>query len=262
MDISTLRRIGKRLRAEVPPLVWELYGSAPLGKGASGDKTYPIDRKAEEIVFEEIERLKVPVTLVSEEYGWKDIRGGGQRLLIDPIDGSKNALSGLPFFSTSIALVDGNRLGDTLLGYIINLVNGDEFWAFRGSGSFFNERPIKTQQDDEIRVIAYEAQMPKRDIPRISPLLYLSMRTRCLGSTALDMALLAQGSISIFVTPAPSRSFDFAAGWLLVREAGGIVTDLEGRELDEIEIGVNKTAPLLASGNVELHKKAIATLKS
>lgn len=262
MNITNLRTIGKRLRQEIPPLVWKLHGSSPIGKGASGDMTYPIDKRAEEIVFEEIEKLDKPVTLVSEEYGFKDIKGGGPKLLIDPIDGSKNALSGIPFFSTSIAVVEGKTINHTLIGYVINLVNGDEFWAVKDGGSFFNGTSIKTQQDEGFNVIAYEAQTPKADIPKIIPLLSMFRRTRCLGSTALDMALLAQGAVSMFITPVPSRSFDFASGYLLIKEAGGIITDLEGKEINKTPTGIEKASPLLASGNEKLHRKALEVLKT
>ncbi len=261
MDITKLRTIGKRLRQEIPPLIWKLHGSAPIATGASGDKTYPIDKKAEEIVFEEIEKLNKSVTLVSEEYGFKDIKGGGPKLLIDPIDGSKNALSGIPFFSTSIAIIDGDTINHTSIGYVINLINGDEFWAVKDGGSFFNGTRTKTQQDEGFNVIAYEAQTPKVDIPRIIPLLSLFQRTRCLGSTALDMALLAQGAVSMFITPTPSRSFDFASGYLLIKEAGGIITDLKGKEINKTPIGIEKASPLLASGNEKLHLKALKALR-
>ncbi|MBI4687420.1 MAG: hypothetical protein HY756_06530 [Nitrospirae bacterium] len=260
MNIETLRTIGQRLKREIPPLIWKFHGSEPLGKGASGDKTYPVDKRAEEIIFEEVEKLKMPLTIISEEYGLKDFFGGGARLLIDPIDGSKNAVSGLPLFSTAIAVVDGDTVGHTTIGYVINLINGDEFWAVKGGGSFFNEGRIRTQQDEALNVILYEAQTPKVDIPKIMPLLSLFRRTRCLGSTAIDMALLAQGAVSMFVTPSPSRSFDFAAGYLLIKEAGGIVTDLDGRELDNVKIGVERVSPLLSSANEGLHEKAIKTL--
>ncbi|MBI4654886.1 MAG: hypothetical protein HY752_07850 [Nitrospirae bacterium] len=261
MTIADLRKIGKRLREEIPPLVWKFHRSAPVGTGASGDKTYPIDKRAEEIIFEEIEKLKEPVTLISEEYGFKDIRGGGTKALIDPIDGSKNALSGLPLFSTSIAVVEGDTIEHTIIGYVINLINGDEYWAVKGGGSFFNGLPIKTQDDEVFYVIAYEAQTPKIDIPKILPLLSLFRRARCFGSTALDMAFLSQGAISVFVTPTPSRSFDFGAGYLLIKEAGGVVTDLKGKELDKIQVGLEKASPLLASANEGLHKKALEVLR-
>ena len=261
MTITQLRNIGKRLRQEIPSFLEEFPESSPIGKGASGDLTYPVDKKAEDIIFEEVEKLHIPLTLVSEEFGFKDLKGGGDRLLIDPIDGSKNALSGVPVFSTSIALVDGETLEKTKIGYIVNLVNGDEFWAIRGEGSFFNGRPVRTQQDEEFRVIAYEAQTPRVDIPKILSLLSLFRRARCLGSTAIDMALLAKGSVSMFVTPTLSRSFDFAAGYLLVREAGGIISNLRGEEINKIPVGIKRSTPILASANEKLHRKALDVLR-
>jgi myo-inositol-1(or 4)-monophosphatase len=260
MDINDIRRIGERLKREISSHLEELRSGAPIGKGAGGDTTHPIDKRAEDIVYEELVKLNGPVTLVSEECGTREIRGGGPRLLVDPIDGSRNAISGIPIFSTSIALVDGNTVGQTSIGYVVNLINGDEFWALTGRGSFLNGSPVTTQKDDVFRVIAYEAQTPKADIPIIMPLISVFHRARCFGSTALDMAFLAQGAVSVFVVPSLSRSFDFASGYLLIREAGGMVTDLDGKEIDGIEIGVDRSTPLLASANEEMHRKALEIL--
>jgi myo-inositol-1(or 4)-monophosphatase len=261
MNIDDIRKIGRRLKEEIPPLVWEFFRSEPLGKGAGGDKTYLIDKKAEDIVFEEVEKLGKPVTIISEEYGTKEIKGGGRRLLVDPVDGSRNAVSGIPLFSTSIALIEGDTVGDVSTGYVINLISGDEFWAIKGEGSIFNGKPVRTQQDDSFSVIAYETQTPRVNIPTILPLLSLFNRVRCFGSTALDMAFLAQGALSMFVTPAPSRSFDFAAGYLLIKEAGGIITDINGKDIDHIPADVKRSTTLLASGNEVLHTKALEMLK-
>ncbi|MBI4697378.1 MAG: hypothetical protein HY758_00255, partial [Nitrospirae bacterium] len=250
------------LKSEIISHLDELRKANSLCKGAGGDTTNPIDKRAEDIVLEEVEKINEPLTIVSEECGIKTIKEGGLKLLLDPIDGSRNALSGVPLFSTSIAVVDGATVGDTLLGYVINLISGDEFWAIKGGGSFCNDKPILAQQDGEFRVIAYEAQSPKTDIPKILPLLGMFRRARCFGSTAIDLSLLAQGSISVFTTPSPSRSFDFAAGYLLVREAGGIITDLEGNSIAGTHAGVEKASPLLASGNEELHRKALEVLKT
>jgi myo-inositol-1(or 4)-monophosphatase len=164
-------------------------------------------------------------------------------------------------FSTSIAVVDGETISETRVGYVINLMSGDEFWAIRGKGSYLNAVKIRTQQDDTFRVVAYEAQTPKVDIPRIIPLLSLFRRARCFGSTALDMAFLAQGAVSMFITPSLSRSFDFVSGYLLVKEAGGIVTDLNGKGIEKFEVGLKRITPLLASANEKLHKKALDALR-
>ncbi len=261
MNINDLRKIGNRLKKEIPPLVWELYGSSSLGRGASGDKTFPIDRRAEDIVFEEVEKMNEPLTVVSEEYGFKDIRGGGPRLLVDPIDGSRNALGGIALFSTSIALIDGDTVGETSLGYVINLISGDEYWASKGGGSFLNGKPVMTQSENSMKVIAYEASTPSIDIPRIIPLISLYDRARCFGSTALDMAFLSHGALSTFIVPSPSRSFDFAAGYLIIKEAGGIVTDLEGKNINGVKADVSRSSSILASCNEELHRKALEVLR-
>lgn len=261
MDINDIRKIGERLKREIPLELEELRKAGPIGKGAGGDVTHMIDKRAEDIIVEEAEKVGEPLTIISEECGFKDIKGGGQRLLTDPVDGSRNAMSGISLFSTSIALIDGDTIGNTSLGYVINLISGEEFWAGKGEGSFLDGKPIKTQQDNILRVAAFEAQTPKADMPKIMPLLSLFNRARCFGSTALDMAFLAQGAVSMVIVPSLSRSFDFAAGYLLVKEAGGIVTDLNGKEIENIEIGVKKSTPFLASANKELHRYALEVLR-
>lgn len=260
MNINDIRKIGARLFKEISSRREVLADHASLGRGASGDTTHPVDKLAEDIVYEELDMLGEPVTLVSEECGTREIKGGGPRLLVDPIDGSRNAVSGIPLFSTSIALVDGATVGQTRIGYVVNLVNGDEFWAIKDAGSFLNGLPIAAQRDGVFRVIAYEAQTPKTDIPLIMPLISVFHRARCFGSTALDMAFLAQGAVSVFVVPSPSRSFDFASGYLLIKEAGGMVTDIDGKEIDSVEVSVDRSTPLLASANEELHRKAVKIL--
>jgi myo-inositol-1(or 4)-monophosphatase len=260
MEIGTLRKIGERLLKEIPPIRQTPFTAKAIGVGAAGDKTFPIDKRAEEIVISGLEKSGESLTIISEEIGIKDIRSGGKKVLIDPVDGSKNAISGIPLFCTSIAFVNGNTLGDTELAYVVNLISGDEFWAEKGRGAFLNDRRIYTQQDDTFYLIAYEAQSPSEDIPKIMPLLSKSRKTRCLGATALDLAYLALGAVSIFVTPSLSRSFDFAGGWLLAREAGGIFTDIQGNSIATLEVSLKKSSSLLASGNKELHEKALKLL--
>ena len=258
MKIDALRNIGRSLLREIPSINKDKKNV--LGTGASGDKTYHVDKVAEDIIISGIEKSGEGFTIISEEMGTKDIRGGGKKVLIDPIDGSRNAIAGIPFYSASIAFVDGDTIGDIELVYVVNLVNRDEFWAEKGKGAFLNGQKMKTQGDGVFYLIAYEAQAPHKDISRIIPLLSESRKTRCLGSTALDLAYLASGGISIFVSPSPSRGFDFAGGWLLVKEAGGIFTDLSGHAIDTLEVSLKKSTPLLVSGNKKLHDRALRLL--
>lgn len=256
-----LRDIGKQLLKEIPFLKHRPINQTAISIGASGDKTFLIDKKAEEIIISGLEASGESLSIVSEERGLEDIRGGGKKVLVDPIDGSKNAVAGIPFYCSSIAVADGNTIGDIELSYIINLINGDEFWAEKDKGAFLNGERIYTQKGREFYLIAYETPSPKKDIPRIIPLLSRSMKTRCLGATALDLAYLAYGSISIFVNPSFSRSFDFGGGWLIVKEAGGIFTDIDGNPVEHIEVSLKKSVSLLASGNEKLHREALRLLK-
>jgi myo-inositol-1(or 4)-monophosphatase len=257
MNMKTLRDIGKRLLQQIPSIK---TSKTVIGVGASGDKTYNIDKLAEDIIINGLEESGEPLTIISEEIGTIEIRGGGRKVLIDPIDGSRNAVSGIPFYCTSIAVADGNTVGDIEMAYVLNLINGDEFRAEKGKGAFLNDERIRTQQDDIFYLVAYEAQTPKKDIARIMPLLAEANKTRCLGATALDLSYLASGAVSVFANSSLSRTFDFGGGWLLVKEAGGVFTDMTGNSIDNVEVSIKKATSLLVSGNKRLHEAALKLL--
>jgi myo-inositol-1(or 4)-monophosphatase len=260
MKIESLRQIGRQLFSDIGNTRLKPFASEAIGKGASGDKTFPIDKKAEDIIIGSLEALNEPLSIISEEAGLKEIKGGGKRVLIDPIDGSKNAITGIPFYCTSIAVADKDNIGSVSLAYVINLLTGDEFWAEKGKGAFFNGERIHAQKDDVFYLIAYESPSPKNDIPKMIRLLSETRRTRCFGATALDLAYVAYGSVSVFLTPSPSRSFDFAGGYLLIKEAGGVFSDTDGNPIEEMEIGLKRSVPILAAGNKQLHEKALKLL--
>lgn len=260
IGIGYFRSIGKRLREKIPGLRFSSTVQEPLERGASGDKTYRMDRVSEDIILEALYNTGHPLTIVSEEAGMIEIKGGGLRVLVDPVDGSKNAVTGIPMFCASMALVDGDRVSGLKMSYIINVLTGDEYWAVRGEGSFCNGRRLRTQGDDVMRVVLYETQNPGRDVPVILPLISSANRTRCFGSTALDLCFVAFGAASVYVNPAPARSFDFAGGLLIVEEAGGVVTDIEGNSIEDVELSMKRVSPLLVSANGRLHGKALERL--
>ncbi|MBN2653883.1 MAG: hypothetical protein JXR79_02045 [Nitrospirae bacterium] len=252
-----LRQIGSKLFKEIGQTRHMPFSQEPITKGAGGDRTFPIDKKAEDIIISSLESFDIPLSIISEELGTTDMKGGGQYVVIDPVDGSKNAITGIPLYCTSIAVADSDNVGSIRLGYVLNLLTGDEFWAEKGRGSYFNGQRIYTQKDDTIYLVNYEAQNPGVDIPKIQQLFSKARRTRCFGATALSISYVAYGASSVFVTPAPSRTFDFSAGYLLVNEAGGIVTSYDGSPIEHIELGIKKRTTLLAAANKTLHQKSI-----
>ncbi|MCS7215629.1 MAG: inositol monophosphatase family protein [Thermodesulfovibrio sp.] len=256
MDIEFLRNIGHRLLKEVSNYKPQ-FNKTSLGYGASGDITYPIDKMAEDIIIESLEKAGFDINYITEERGIKKIDGNSITVIIDPIDGSKNAISGVPFFSSSIAVADGNELKNLKLGYIINLVNGDEFWAKRGEGAFFNGEKIKVEEKGKSIIVAFEASNPHEAIKKIFPLFKIASRVRCFGSTALDLAYLSKGALSIFITPFPSRIFDFSAGILIAKESKALITDLNGNSIEELPIVFETKTTLLVSLSESLHKRSL-----
>jgi myo-inositol-1(or 4)-monophosphatase len=261
--LEMFKVIGAKMRSEITEILNREGGKIPLGKGAGGDKTFPVDKWAEDIIItalEEIHRQGEAFTLISEELGIRKFGDSRKVVLVDPIDGSNNAKTGIPFFSSSMALLNGDTLSDLAAAYVINLSTGDEFWALRAQGAYKNGKRIRTLATEGITIVAYEASSPKTDLPRLMPLLTQAKRTRCFGSTALDLAYLASGAISLFATATASRAFDYAAGMLIVEEADGVITDLEGRHIDHVVAGLDRTVPLLASAHERLHVAALELL--
>lgn len=260
MEINFLRNIGQKIFKEIS-LVKPQFNRTSLGRGASGDTTFPIDKLVEDRIIEAFEKENIKVNLISEEKGVNLVDSSYPTLIVDPIDGSKNAVSGIPFFSTSIAIADGNTLNNLKLGYIINLINGDEFWAIRKDGAFFNGDRIRVNNATSPIIIAFEASSPYKAIKNIIPVFKIANRVRCFGSTALDLAYLSAGALSVFIVPTPSRIFDFSAGILIAKEYGAIVTDIEGNSIENLPVNFDTKTTLLVSTSEILHKKILDLIK-
>ena len=104
VKIEDLRTIGKRLMEEIPAMRRSGDLKTSLGRGAAGDRTFEIDKKAEDIIVKGFRAIGEPLTFISEEAGVVDMGGGKTVVIVDPVDGSKNAVSDIPFYCTSIAV--------------------------------------------------------------------------------------------------------------------------------------------------------------
>jgi len=111
-----------------------------IGVGADGTPTKLIDKIAEDIAVEKIQETSLPVNLLSEEAGFLDF-GGIYTIILDPIDGTRNAIRGIPFYAVSVA-IGKDRLKDVEYGIVINIPTGDTFFAEKGKGSYLNNHRI------------------------------------------------------------------------------------------------------------------------
>jgi len=196
-------------RAEREPVV---------GAGEGGDETTAIDHAAEEAILARVREAAGAV--VSEEVG----RVGGSALpllVVDPIDGSLNAKRGIPFFSLSIAVAEGETMGDVVFGFVHDFGSGEEWTARRGGGAWLNGEPLgAVRPKDEIEILSFEATLTSlvaREAPKVADLAY---RLRIMGSLALSLCHLAAGRVDAVCSLKPARSVDIAAAQLLCRELG------------------------------------------
>jgi myo-inositol-1(or 4)-monophosphatase len=260
---NAFKEMGLRVREAAQEIIGDNRAGEPLGEGASGDITFAVDKRAENAiitVLEEARRAGESFTFISEELGEKDYGNRDVVIIADPIDGSNNAKFGMPYYSTSIALAVGRNLSDVVLGYVMNLATGDEFWAMKGQGAYKNGIRIKPREEHPTRMVNFECSDPSCHLPGAMALLTIFDKVRWLGSTALDLAYLASGSTDAVYVATASRSFDYAAGWLLVEESGGVITDTTGKPLDGTPLGIVRTRPILAAATPELHKEALAAV--
>jgi myo-inositol-1(or 4)-monophosphatase len=220
--LETFRRACDRVAGRLRDMTPRERGE-PCGRGAGGDMTARVDRMAEDIVVEELEALKRPLTLVSEELGERAIAGGGPPVVVlDPIDGSVNAIRGLPIFSTSIALAEGRTMGQVVLGLVRDHGTGEEFTAERGRGAWLDGRPLGPPgpADGPMGLLLLEGADPDRVGVAARALDGHVRRLRALGSLALSLCHVAAGRADAMAGLAGGRAVDVAAGQLVAHEAG------------------------------------------
>jgi myo-inositol-1(or 4)-monophosphatase len=264
--LPIFRAIAAEIRATIPPLAGTPRGREEVGLGAGGDRTIYLDQLAEEIVVRHLEqayRSGLRFRLISEELGERDF-GGDTLVLADPLDGSFNAKMGLPYYAVVLAVTEGDRFSDVRLGYVQNLVTGDEYHASSGAGAFHMGEPLQPNppafDGRSITLVQFDAPSGVEPRQRAAPIFALAEKVRQLGSAALNLCHTASGGVALQVTPAPVRSFDLAGPVLILREAGGIATDYEGRSIDSVSVRLDARTTLLASLSPQIHAYALEVL--
>jgi myo-inositol-1(or 4)-monophosphatase len=230
-----------------------------IKQGVGGDDTTAIDQAAEDAIVARFRGLDV--TLVSEEVG--RLGSGPTTVVIDPIDGSLNAKRGIPFFAVSIAVADGDRMGDVHFGYVYDFGNGEEWIARRGEGATLDGEPLLVPPKDEIEILSFEATLTSRiarDAPKVVDLAY---RLRVMGSLALSLCHLAAGRVDAVCSLKGARSVDIAAAQLLVREAGLAIELFDDpRPFVDAELDLEGRSRVAAAGTPELVRRVSEALSA
>ena len=239
----------KRDFGEIEQLQVSLKGPANFVSAA--------DRRAEEILYEELERVRPGYGFLGEEGGAREGRDKTHRWIVDPLDGTLNFLHAIPHFAISLAL---EREGMVVAGVIYNPANDELFSAERGKGAFLNDQRLRVAARKRLAdsVVACALPHPGRGDVLLTRNEHVAVQEkvaglRRFGAAALDLAWVAAGRLDAYWERGLSP-WDMAAGIALVREAGGFVTDLDGGE------AMLATGGIIA-GNDAVHRELLRVVQ-
>jgi myo-inositol-1(or 4)-monophosphatase len=215
--LSVCRGAVEDVRAVLDELPTRVEREPVVRQGEGGDDTTAIDAAAEAAILERFRGLDV--SIVSEEVG--RIGDGDPLVVIDPIDGSLNAKRGIPYFSLSIAVADGETMGDVFFGYVYDFGSGEEWVGERGNGASVNGVRLGTvKPKDRIEILSFEATRTALVAEHASSVADLAYRLRLIGSLAISLSHLAAGRVDAVCSLKPARAVDIAAAQLFCREVG------------------------------------------
>lgn len=225
-------------------------------RGEGGDRTLIIDRDAESVVVAELDAIHAEghrFHALSEERGEIDYGDRGVRVIIDPIDGSLNAKRNALHYALSVAVADGETAGDVAFGFVHDFGAREQWWAYRGEGAFCNgERldpsvPERRTRDGRLELLAIESADPRWVARSIDELQACAHRLRALGTIASTLCQVAAARYDGMVTLSRARGVDAAAGQLIVREAGGLVSFTAFEDRLGAPMDTTPSSPLVAA---------------
>lgn len=229
--------------------------------GAGGDVTLQIDSDFEAIIIDEIrrsfaDRQDASLRIVTEELGTV-IEGDFPNpdwVIIDPVDGSKNAAQGNPQFSLSVAVARGPAMSDVWFGYVFDFGTSEEFVADDEGHVEYNGVRLNERAVTPYRIVGYESAEPALMVPGLAELSTNGIQEiRVIGSIAISLCYVALGRFDGLITCKECRSVDAAAGQLIARQAGCDVY-FNGRGPDHARLELSNLYRLVAgNGSVDNH---------
>ncbi|MBN1280910.1 MAG: hypothetical protein JXA00_04600 [Candidatus Thermoplasmatota archaeon] len=222
-----VEKISRAVRKESKQNFYKL--GKTVGLGADGTPTSYIDQIAEDVALKLLQKAKAPVNLLSEEIGFVDFHGD-YVFVLDPVDGTRNASRGIPFYSVSLA-VGTSHIHDVTYGIVKNIPTGDVFSAEKHHGAFFNTTPIRVCDVPSTHIVSSIAL--GKNYTTTAGALSKKHNVRSFGAASLEMCMVALGGLDYYyVGRDVMRVVDIAASTLIVREAGGVVKNRRGEDLD------------------------------
>jgi len=262
--VEVLREASRLVYENVKDLAGTKAAAEDHGIGKGGDISRKIDIVAEKTVLDYLKKIKFDCIVLGEECGRVELSKKPRGFVImDAIDGSANAVRGIPFFCCSLAFAPKNRLSSITDGVVTDLSNGDMYWATKGKGAHLNKKKITVHKQKPVYKIVginVSGATPKL-VKRIQPIFQNSNHSRHLGANALELALFARGLIDVYIDLREKiRVTDMAAGYIISREAGGIILDQKLKPLDS-DLSYETRLSFIAAANKQILSDTIKQLK-
>jgi len=265
--LKVLKACAKKMREEILNVYQTTEASKGFGVGAGGDIKTKIDLVAEGALIETLEKHKASCTLISEESGTKQIGAEPTKftLTADSLDGTTNALRGLPFMATSLAISQRPYLKDVEVVLVTDLLHNVTYTAQWGHGAYRNKNEIKPSRTSllEEAVIGVDLNTFKAGeiVNQMIRVLEQTKHLRHLGANALEICYVADGTTDAFIDlRGKLRVTDMAAAQLILREAGGIIITPEGKDLDA-PLNAAQRVSFIAAANKTIYEKIQKLLK-
>ena len=182
------------------------------------------DLKTEKIIIEELKKARPHYSILSEENGYDENKDLKNTWIIDPIDGTVNFLHGIPHFAISIALKTNDEI---VSGLIYDPIKDEMFFAEKNNGAYFNNHRIRVSKRNDLNECLFVTGTRIKNEPDIT--------LRKSGCAALDMAYIASGRYDGYFQDGLNL-WDIAAGIILIKEAGGIINDINLNKIENVKV--------------------------
>ena len=262
--IEILKVASKKVFENVGGLAGTSDAAGDFGRGAGGDISRNIDIIAEKTVLDYLKEISFDCIVLGEECGRVELSSNPKGFVImDAIDGSANAVRGVPFFCCSLAFATEDRISSITDGVVTDLTSGDMYWASKGKGSFLNDKKIQVQEQEPIyRIVGINLSgATPAQVERLQPVLRSHNHTRHFGANALEMAFFARGLMDVFIDFREKiRVQDMAAGYLLIKEAGGLILNDKLEPLDS-DLSYKTRLSFIAASNKKILNDVMSEVK-
>lgn len=250
--MGAVRKAGRRLARDFGEIE-----HLQVSEKGPGDFVTAADRKSEKILFEELSKARPGYSFLMEESGTIEGSDKTHRWIIDPLDGTTNFLHGIPLFAISVGL---EREGELVAGIVYNPIMDEMFTAEKGTGCFLNDKRVRVGGRNRFRDYVLTTGIPhvgrpghNRFLKECSVMMGTVAGVRRTGSAATDLAWVASGRFDGY-WEYDIKPWDMAAGIILVKEAGGYVTDINGKQ-DMLGSGT------IVAGNEPVNRDIVKIIK-